>query len=76
MVDNPIQEEPLTADQNESFDALVADFRSQLVTYSRSIDPRGAEDAVHDAFVALRKRQERPPPVENPRAYLPDAPHR
>lgn len=54
----------------ETFEDLVADFRPQLVTYGRSIDPRGAEDAAQDAFEALRKRQMRPPPVENPRGYL------
>lgn len=56
--------------QAESFEQLVSDFRPQLVTYGRSIDPRGAEDAAQDAFEALRKRQLRPPPVENARGYL------
>lgn len=59
-----------TTDQRETFEDLVLDFRPHLVTYGRSIDPRGAEDAVQDAFEALRKREQRPPPVDNQRGYL------
>ncbi len=57
-------------ESSETFEDLVADFRPQLVVYGRSIDPRGAEDAVQDAFEALRKREQRPPPIENRRGYL------
>jgi len=61
---------PQTDDGYETFEELVADFRPHLIAYGRSIDPRGAEDAAHDAFEALRRREERPPPVENRRGYL------